>query len=315
MGDLGAIPSRPIRHSAAPAGLSGGDRPPPDGLSRGGLIDEVITDLDHSYVGLAGVKHRVRELASLFEIDRLRANLGVASAPPSLHMCFTGNPGTGKTMIAGAMGRILHSLGYLERGHVVRASRENLIGQHVGHTAPRAHAVVHSAIGGVLFIDEAYSIHREGSDRDFGHEVIEILLEAMETHRDNLAVVLAGYPDRIGAFFQHNPGLTSRVTHHIRFPDYDIDELMQIAALMLDDRSYRFSPEAALAARHRLAAASRQPGFGNGRAVRNMIDLARLRHADRVLRVHAPSRTQLTTLEAADIPDRPDPLDDQGPSG
>jgi probable Rubsico expression protein CbbX len=280
---------------------------PADELSRAHLIEEVLGDFDRRHVGLAGVKRRIRELACLFEVDRLRAASGLTSTRPSLHMCFTGNPGTGKTMVAGCMGNLLRKLGYLERGHVVLASRENLIGQHVGHTAPRAHAVVRSALGGVLFIDEAYAIHRDGSDRDFGHEVIEVLLETMEQHRDNLAVVLAGYPDRMRAFFQHNPGLASRVPHHIHFSDYDIDELMQISVLMLDDMSYRFSPGAVRAASRYLTDAAIEPGFGNGRAVRNMIEFARLRHAERVLRLRSPSRTQLLTLEAVDVPGRPQP--------
>lgn len=310
MGGPGAIPSRPIRISAPTDGSSEGARPSSDEPSRGHLIDDIIEDFERTHVGLALVKQRLRELASLLEIDRLRACAGIASTPPSLHMCFTGNPGTGKTMVAGCLGTILHTLGYLERGHLVRASRETLIGQHVGHTAPRAHAVVRSALGGVLFIDEAYAIYREGSERDFGHEVIEILLEAMEEHRDNLAVVLAGYPDRMQTFFQHNPGLTSRVAHHIHFPDYDIDELLQIGSLILEEMNYRFAPEAVPVARRFLIEAAREQGFGNGRSVRNLLDLARLRHARRVSQLPAPSHRQLLTLEATDIPAPPGPAID-----
>ena len=205
-------------------------------------IDPVLDELDTELVALRPVKTRIREIAALLVIDRLRREAGLTSQPPSLHMSFTGNPGTGKTTVALRMAEILHRLGYLEKGHLVAVSREDLVGQYVGHTAPKTKDVLKRAYGGVLFIDEAYYLHRPENERDYGQEAIEILLQVMENERDRLVVILAGYKDRMDEFFASNPGMASRVTHHIDFPDYTPDELMEIAQRMLEHQDYRLSP-------------------------------------------------------------------------
>jgi probable Rubsico expression protein CbbX len=265
-------------------------------------IGTVLAELDRELVALAPVKTRIREIAALLVIDRLRREAGLASERPSLHMSFTGNPGTGKTTVALRMAEILHRLGYLERGHVVSVTRDDLVGQYVGHTAPKTKDVLKKAYGGVLFIDEAYYLHRPENERDYGQEAIEILLQVMENDRDKLVVVLAGYKDRMDEFFVSNPGMGSRIAHHIDFPDYTIEELMQIAELMLERQTYRLSPRAERAFREYLERRVRRPRFAHARSVRNAIDRARLRHANRLLDSEAgPDRDELMTIEADDI--------------
>jgi probable Rubsico expression protein CbbX len=274
----------------------------PQAVVRQTRLDAVLDQLDRELVGLAPVKTRIREIAALLVVDRLRREHGLASERPSLHMCFTGNPGTGKTTVARRMAEILHRLGYVERGHLVSVTREDLVGQYVGHTAPKTRDVLKKANGGVLFIDEAYYLHRPENERDYGQEAIEILLQAMESERDKLVVILAGYKDRMDEFFGSNPGMQSRVAHHIDFPDFTVDELMRIGDLMLEQRAYRFSPEARDVFREYIERRRRRPRFAHGRSIRNAIDRARLRQASRLFESEtALGRDELITIEAEDL--------------
>jgi probable Rubsico expression protein CbbX len=274
----------------------------PQSLARRTGLDTVLEQLDRELVGLAPVKTRIREIAALLVVDRLRAEHGLPSERPSLHMCFTGNPGTGKTTVARRMAEILHRLGYVERGHLVAVTREDLVGQYVGHTAPKTRDVLKKAYGGVLFIDEAYYLHRPENERDYGQEAIEILLQAMENERDKLVVILAGYKDRMDDFFGSNPGMQSRVAHHIDFPDFTVDELMEIGDVMLEQRAYRFSPEAREAFREYIERRRRRPRFAHGRSIRNAVDRARLRQASRLFESEtALGRDELMTIEAEDL--------------
>jgi probable Rubsico expression protein CbbX len=274
----------------------------PRTVARRTQIDAVLDQLDHELVGLVPVKTRIREIAALLVVDRLRSEHGLSSARPSLHMCFTGNPGTGKTTVARRMAEILHRLGYVERGHLVSVTREDLVGQYVGHTAPKTRDALKKAYGGVLFIDEAYYLHRTENERDYGQEAIEILLQAMENERDRLVVILAGYKDRMDDFFGSNPGLQSRVAHHIDFPDFTVDELMRIGDVMLEQRAYRLSPEARQVFREYVERRRRRPRFAHGRSVRNAIDRARLRQASRLFESEtALGRDELMTIEAEDL--------------
>ena len=200
----------------------------------------MLDELDRDLVGLAPVKARIRDIAALLVIDRLRLNQGLQAQAPSLHMSFTGNPGTGKTTVALRMAQILHRLGYVRKGHLGRVTRDDLVGQYIGHTAPKTREVLKKAMGGVLFIDEAYYLYRPENERDYGQEAIEILLQVMENHRDDLVVILAGYRDRMETFFQSNPGMRSRIAHHLDFPDFAADELLRIAERMLEQQHYRF---------------------------------------------------------------------------
>jgi probable Rubsico expression protein CbbX len=265
-------------------------------------LDAVLDQLDSELVGLAPVKTRIREIAALLVVDRLRREHGLASERPSLHMSFTGNPGTGKTTVARRMAEILHRLGYIERGHLVSVTREDLVGQYVGHTAPKTRDALKNAYGGVLFIDEAYYLHRSENERDYGQEAIEILLQAMENERDKLVVILAGYKDRMDEFFGSNPGMQSRVAHHIDFPDFTVDELTRIGDLMLEQRAYTFSPEARAVFREYIERRRQRPRFAHGRSIRNAIDRARLRQASRLFESdRALGRDELITIEAEDL--------------
>jgi probable Rubsico expression protein CbbX len=265
-------------------------------------LDAVLDQLDGDLVGLAPVKTRIREIAALLVVDRLRREHGLASERPSLHMCFTGNPGTGKTTVARRMAEILHRLGYVERGHLVSVTREDLVGQYVGHTAPKTREALKKAYGGVLFIDEAYYLHRPENERDYGQEAIEILLQAMESERDKLVVILAGYKDRMDEFFNSNPGMQSRVTHHIEFPDFTVDELVQIGDLMLERQEYAFSQEARKVFHDYIERRRQRPRFAHGRSIRNAIDRARLRQASRLFESdRALDRDELITIEAEDL--------------
>jgi probable Rubsico expression protein CbbX len=245
-------------------------------------VIEVLDQLDRELIALRPVKTRIREIAALLLIDKLRSEVGLASERPSLHMSFTGNPGTGKTTVAMKMAQVLHRLGYIEEPRVVACTRDDLVGQYVGHTAPKTKEVLRRAYGGVLFIDEAYYLYKPENERDYGGEAIEILLQVMEAERDNLVVIFAGYKDRMDDFFRSNPGLSSRVAHHIDFPDYDIDELMAISHLMMDQQNYEFGAGAEDAMRAYLERRIRRPRFAHGRSVRNSIDRARLRQANRL---------------------------------
>ncbi|SRR5579875_1007051 len=267
------------------------------------IAQEMLARLDKELVGLKPVKTRIREIASLLVIDRLRREHGLVAESPSLHMCFTGNPGTGKTTVALRMAEILHRLGYSRKGHLVTATRDDLVGQYVGHTAPKTKEVLKRAMGGVLFIDEAYYLYRPENERDYGQEAIEILLQVMENNRDDLVVILAGYKDRMERFFQGNPGMKSRITHHIDFPDYTVDELMEIAKLMLANQHYRLSPAAEQALRLYIERRMAQPNFANARSIRNALERARLRHASRLLASGKRPLTKddLMTIEPEEI--------------
>jgi probable Rubsico expression protein CbbX len=296
-----AAPSAEHEVGSAVAELADPQASPQTLVRRTGL-DAVLDLLDGELVGLAPVKTRIREIAALLVVDRLRREHGLASERPSLHMCFTGNPGTGKTTVARRMAEILHRLGYVERGHLVSVTREDLVGQYVGHTAPKTREVLKKAYGGVLFIDEAYYLHRPENERDYGQEAIEILLQAMENERDKLVVILAGYQDRMNEFFGSNPGMQSRVAHHIDFPDFTVDELMRIGELMLEQRAYAFSPEAREVFREYIERRRRRPRFAHGRSIRNAIDRARLRQASRLFESEtALGRDELITIEAEDL--------------
>jgi probable Rubsico expression protein CbbX len=245
-------------------------------------VGEVLDSLDRDLVGLVPVKRRVHEIAALLLVDRVRERMGLTTGSPSLHMCFTGNPGTGKTTVAMRMAEMLHRLGYVRRGHVVAVTRDDLVGQYIGHTAPKTKEVLKKAMGGVLFIDEAYYLHRPENERDYGQEAIEILLQVMENQRDDLVVILAGYKDRMDTFFESNPGMASRIAHHVDFPDYSDDELMAIADKMLGEMNYRFDGSAEAAFREYVEIRSKRPHFANARSVRNALDRIRLRQALRL---------------------------------
>jgi probable Rubsico expression protein CbbX len=268
-------------------------------------IEGVLAGLDRDLVALAPVKTRIREISALLVVDRLRREEGLHSGRPTLHMSFTGNPGTGKTTVAMRMADILHRLGYIERNQVIAVTRDDLVGQYVGHTAPKTKEVLKRAYGGVLFIDEAYYLYRPENERDYGVEAIEILLQVMENERERLVVVLAGYADRMDDFFRLNPGMSSRVAHHIDFPDYSVAELMAIARLMVDSEGYSLSSAAEEAFAEYLTRRVRRPRFAHARSVRNAIERARLRHANRIYEAARdgaqPSREELVVLEAVDI--------------
>jgi probable Rubsico expression protein CbbX len=274
-----------------------------DAAFRDSQIGEVLEKLERDLIGLEPVKSRIRDVAALLLVDNLRRTLGLSSGAPSLHMSFTGNPGTGKTTVALRMAEILHRLGYVRKGHLVAVTRDDLVGQYIGHTAPKTREVLKRAMGGVLFIDEAYYLYRPENERDYGQEAIEILLQVMENQRADLVVILAGYKDRMDTFFRSNPGLSSRVAHHIDFPDYTPGELHSIAGLMLEQMQYRLSPGADSALVEYIERRITQPHFANARSVRNALDRARLRQASRLFerRGGVLTREDLITIEEPDI--------------
>ncbi|MEF7613034.1 CbbX protein [Aquincola sp. MAHUQ-54] len=274
----------------------------PRALFESSGVKALLDQLDAELIGLAPVKGRIRDIAALLLIDKLREEQGLQSAPPSLHMCFTGNPGTGKTTVAMRMAGVLKQLGYVRKGHLVAVTRDDLVGQFIGHTAPKTKEVIKKAMGGVLFIDEAYYLYRPENERDYGQEAIEILLQVMENQRDDLVVILAGYKDRMDTFFGSNPGMASRIAHHIDFPDYTEGELMQIAELMLRGLNYGFDDGASAAFARYVHLRRQQPHFANARSIRNALDRIRLRHATRLFGAgSALTREQLCTLQAEDV--------------
>jgi len=266
-------------------------------------IETVLAQLDLELIGLRPVKARIREIAALLVVNRARQTVGLETAPPSLHMSFTGRPGTGKTTVAERMSKILHGLGYVRKGHVVTATRDDLVGQYIGHTAPKTREMLKKAMGGVLFIDEAYYLYKPENERDYGAEAIEILLQVMENNRDDLVVIFAGYKERMDIFYQSNPGLSSRVANHIDFPDYSAAELLAIARLILAGENYRFSEEAQLVFSDYIHRRMQLPFFANARSIRNAIDRARMRQANRLYNRSGStvSRLELMTIEADDI--------------
>ncbi len=266
-------------------------------------VEAVLDELEQDLVGLAPVKARIRDIAALLVVDKLRAAHGLAAQSPSLHMCFSGNPGTGKTTVALRMAEILHRLGYIRKGHLVAVTRDDLVGQYIGHTAPKTKEVLKKAMGGVLFIDEAYYLYRPENERDYGQEAIEILLQVMENQRNDLVVILAGYKDRMDTFFKSNPGMSSRIAHHLDFPDYAVPELLHIGDKMLGQQHYRFGEGARQVFDEYLQRRLQQPHFANARSVRNALDRARLRQASRLFddRDRVLTHEDLTTIEAQDI--------------
>jgi probable Rubsico expression protein CbbX len=266
-------------------------------------IEAVLQQLDQELIGLRPVKARIREIAALLVVNRARQQVGLDTTAPSLHMSFTGRPGTGKTTVAERMSKILHGLGYVRKGHVVTATRDDLVGQYIGHTAPKTREMLKKAMGGVLFIDEAYYLYRPENERDYGAEAIEILLQVMENNRDDLVVIFAGYKDRMDVFYQSNPGLSSRVANHIDFPDYSADELLAIARLILAQENYRFSDEAVAVFGEYIQRRMQLPFFANARSIRNAIDRARMRQANRLFNRMGSHLTKLDlmTIEAEDI--------------
>ena len=299
---LYSIPGAAQTAAGPPAVADGGARTVNEVLAQS-QIEAVMDELERDLVGLVPVKQRIRDISALLVIDKLRRNLGLEAQAPSLHMSFTGNPGTGKTTVAMRMAQILHRLGYVRKGHLVAVTRDDLVGQYIGHTAPKTKEVLKKAMGGVLFIDEAYYLYRPENERDYGQEAIEILLQVMENQRDDLVVILAGYKDRMDTFFKSNPGMSSRIAHHLDFPDYEQGELLQIGEHMLDAMHYRFGPGAREVFAEYLGLRLQQPHFANARSVRNALDRARLRQASRLFadRDRALTKDDLSTIEVADL--------------
>jgi probable Rubsico expression protein CbbX len=264
-------------------------------------VQDVLEELDRELVGLAPVKKRIRETAALLLVERARKRLGLAHDTPTLHMSFTGNPGTGKTTVALKMAHLLHRLGYIRKGHLVSVTRDDLVGQYIGHTAPKTKDILKKAMGGVLFIDEAYYLYRPENERDYGQEAIEILLQVMENQRDDLVVILAGYADRMDRFFESNPGFRSRIAHHIDFPDYSDAELLRIAEGMLERQNYQLAPDAKEMLARYIEQRREQSHFANARSIRNALDRARLRQANRLFeRSDGPLDAAALSLIAAE---------------
>ena len=266
-------------------------------------IAKILNLLDEELVGLAPVKSRIREIAALLLIDKLRSNLGITAASPGLHMSFTGSPGTGKTTVGLQMADILYKLGYIKKGHLLTVTRDDLVGQYIGHTAPKTKEVLKKAMGGVLFIDEAYYLYKPDNERDYGSEAIEILLQVMENQRDDLVVILAGYKEPMDKFYESNPGLSSRIANHIDFPDYTVEELLQIAKIMLQDQQYQLTPQAEAALTDYIQRRKEKPLFANARSIKNALDRARMRQANRIFdsRGQVLTKKELVNLEAEDI--------------
>ena len=266
-------------------------------------ISKILNLLNEELIGLVPVKSRIREIAALLLIDKLRRNLGIMSANPGLHMSFTGSPGTGKTTVGLKMADILFQLGYIKKGHLLTVTRDDLVGQYIGHTAPKTKEVLKKAMGGVLFIDEAYYLYKPDNERDYGSEAIEILLQVMENQRDNLVVILAGYKDPMDRFYESNPGLSSRIANHIDFPDYSVDELLKIAKMLLEEQQYQLTSDAEVALHEYITRRKQKPLFANARSVKNALDRARMRQANRIFdsRNQILTKKELVNLEAEDI--------------
>jgi probable Rubsico expression protein CbbX len=266
-------------------------------------IAKLLNLLDEELVGLAPVKARIREIAALLLIDKLRNNLGITAANPGLHMSFTGSPGTGKTTVGLKMADILYQLGYIQKGHLLTVTRDDLVGQYIGHTAPKTKEVLKKAMGGVLFIDEAYYLYKPDNERDYGSEAIEILLQVMENQRDDLVVILAGYKEPMDKFYESNPGLSSRIANHIDFPDYTVEELLKISKLMLEEQQYQLTPAAEVALKDYITKRKEKPLFANARSIKNALDRARMRQANRIFdsRGQVLTKKELVNLEAEDI--------------
>jgi len=267
-------------------------------------IGNILKNLDSDLIGLIPVKKRIREIAALLLIDKLKKNLGLTGGNPGLHMSFTGSPGTGKTTVALKMADILYKLGYIRKGHLLTVTRDDLVGQYIGHTAPKTKEVLKKAMGGVLFIDEAYYLYKPDNERDYGSEAIEILLQVMENQRDDLVVILAGYKDRMDVFYQSNPGLASRIANHIHFPDYSAEELLKIGEIMLSEQQYRITEEGKKVFLQYIELRKKQPLFANARSIKNAIDRARMRQANRIFELNSNielSKSDIVTLDIKDF--------------
>ena len=267
-------------------------------------IGNILKNLDSDLIGLIPVKKRIREIAALLLIDKLRKNLGLTGGNPGLHMSFTGSPGTGKTTVALKMADILYKLGYIRKGQLLTVTRDDLVGQYIGHTAPKTKEVLKKAMGGVLFIDEAYYLYKPDNERDYGSEAIEILLQVMENQRDDLVVILAGYKDRMDIFYQSNPGLASRIANHIHFPDYSAEELLKIGEIMLSEQQYRITEEGKKVFLQYIELRKQQPLFANARSIKNAIDRARMRQANRIFELNSNvelSKSDIVTLDIKDF--------------
>ena len=266
-------------------------------------IAKILNILDEELVGLAPVKARIREIAALLLIDKLRKNVGITAGNPGLHMSFTGSPGTGKTTVGLKMADILFQLGYVQKGHLLTVTRDDLVGQYIGHTAPKTKEVLKKAMGGVLFIDEAYYLYKPDNERDYGSEAIEILLQVMENQRQDLVVILAGYKEPMDKFYESNPGLSSRIANHIDFPDYTVDELLKISKIMLEEQQYQLTAEAEEALVKYITIRKDRPLFANARSVKNALDRARMRQANRIFdsRGQILTKKELVNIEAEDI--------------
>ena len=266
-------------------------------------IAKILNLLDEELVGLAPVKARIREIAALLLIDKLRRSLGITAGNPGLHMSFTGSPGTGKTTVGLKMSDILYQLGYVKKGHLLTVTRDDLVGQYIGHTAPKTKEVLKKAMGGVLFIDEAYYLYKPDNERDYGSEAIEILLQVMENQRDDLVVILAGYKEPMDKFYESNPGLSSRIANHIDFPDYTTDELLKIAKMMLEEQQYQLTVDAETALKEYINKRKEKPLFANARSIKNALDRARMRQANRIFdsRGQVLTKKELVNIEAQDI--------------
>jgi len=267
-------------------------------------IESILTNLENDLVGLKPVKRRIREIAALLLIDRLRKNVGLTSSNPGLHMSFTGSPGTGKTTVALKMADILYKLGYIRKGHLLTVTRDDLVGQYIGHTAPKTKEVLKKSMGGVLFIDEAYYLYKPDNERDYGSEAIEILLQVMENQRDDLVVILAGYKDRMDVFYESNPGLASRIANHVHFPDYSPEELLEIGKQMLAEQQYRILPEGEKVVLEYIRLRKEQPLFANARSMKNALDRARMRQANRIFEANSTTpltKSDLVTLDVTDF--------------
>ena len=266
-------------------------------------IESILNILDDELIGLKPVKKRIREISALLLIDKMRQNLGLTGSNPGLHMSFTGSPGTGKTTVGLKMADILYQLGYVQKGHLLTVTRDDLVGQYIGHTAPKTKEVLKKAMGGVLFIDEAYYLYKPDNERDYGSEAIEILLQVMENQREDLVVILAGYKEPMDKFYESNPGLSSRIANHIDFPDYTVEELLQISKLMLEEQQYQLTPDAEAALTMYIAKRKEKPLFANARSVKNALDRARMRQANRIFdsRGQVLTKKELVNIEADDI--------------
>jgi probable Rubsico expression protein CbbX len=266
-------------------------------------IQSILTILEEELIGLKPVKKRIREIAALLLIDKMRQNLGLTGSNPGLHMSFTGSPGTGKTTVALKMADILYKLDYSRKGHLMTVTRDDLVGQYIGHTAPKTKEILKKAMGGVLFIDEAYYLYKPDNERDYGSEAIEILLQVMENQREDLVIILAGYKEKMDVFYESNPGLSSRITNHVHFPDFEPEELLQIGINMIEEQQYQLTADAKTALLDYIKIRMEKPLFANARSVRNALDRSRMRQANRIFESESDSLTkqELVTIESIDL--------------